>query len=126
MFIGLFDWATDVNRSKADPTSLVTSPESLPPVTVTVPQQEEVEDPRMLVRVLITGKWEAWYIPRRYSGRRFQERLDARLGVFRDNQPPVWIGTPEKSDVRAWMVYHQSRRWRGEDLIELGSYEIRG
>jgi hypothetical protein len=67
---------------------------------------------------------EIWYLPCQDSGRKLLGRLDALIGLALDDEPPVWIDNREESDGRIWYVIHNGRRWRGEDLAELGEYDV--
>jgi hypothetical protein len=55
----------------------------------------------------------------------FQKRLDERLWFALNEGPQVWIEVPEELDTRGLIVIHDGHKWRGEELVGLGFYEVR-
>jgi hypothetical protein len=80
---------------------------------------------RRLIQVWIFNRNEPSYLPVQDSAMHFQKRLDVRLWFAMNEGPQVWIEVPEELDMRGRIVIHDGHKWRGEELVELGFYEIR-
>jgi hypothetical protein len=53
------------------------------------------------------------------------EKLDQLLWGAREEEPPVWIEEQTQTTSTGWYVIFNGRKWNGEDLMEMGRYEVR-
>jgi hypothetical protein len=68
---------------------------------------------------------ELWTLKEQDSGRQLWETLDKLLWGAREEEPPVWIEKPAQSTSHGWYIIFNGRKWMGENLVELGRYEVR-
>jgi hypothetical protein len=88
-------------------------------------ENQTSHEKRINVMVQIGSYPELWTLNERDSGRQLWEMLDKLLWGAREEEQPMWIEEPAQTTSNGWYVIFNGKRWAGEDLVEMGRYEIR-